>query len=275
MPQTTRGCVQTLREGLKKIKEMQWNANEDAQALHLDYCVLSLLEAKILFACLCEWIYFLRDTGQGVGQGCKWADGGRMESQQEVKAWWFPHVVLATVEISLPCTHTADKVLAHTHTHKHRCVCGKLSPLHNNELDTIHTCASGHEVRWVRIMEINSVMGKARFLLWFMFSSPVTVVLSGPGLLPTGNSGARTHTNTSSVQPIWILFRAQSWSSGMHCFCWTAGRDSAWPWRLNTISMQPFITSCTLRNTPYRSEGTLCCHCQETQNWDKMKSVRT
>lgn len=32
-----------------------------------------------------------------------------MESQQEVKAQWFPHVVLATVRISLPCTHAANR----------------------------------------------------------------------------------------------------------------------------------------------------------------------
>lgn len=37
-------------------------------------------------------------------------------------------------------------------------------------------------------------MGKARFLLWFMFSSPVAVVLRGPGLLPKGNSEAHTKT---------------------------------------------------------------------------------
>lgn len=32
-----------------------------------------------------------------------------MESQQEVKARWFPHVVLATVTISLPSTYTPNR----------------------------------------------------------------------------------------------------------------------------------------------------------------------
>lgn len=32
-----------------------------------------------------------------------------MESQQEVRAEWFPHVVLATVKISLPCAHRANR----------------------------------------------------------------------------------------------------------------------------------------------------------------------
>lgn len=50
-----------------------------------------------------------RKSEQGVGQRRKWADGGWTESQQEVKARWFPHVVLAAVRISLPCTHTANR----------------------------------------------------------------------------------------------------------------------------------------------------------------------
>lgn len=57
-----------------------------------------------------QWFYFnypacdsvcLSETQEKALVMDKWADGGRMESQQEVNAWWFPHVVLATVEISL------------------------------------------------------------------------------------------------------------------------------------------------------------------------------
>lgn len=46
---------------------------------------------------------------KGTSQRGKWADGGHMESQQEVKARWFPHVVLATVKISLPSTYTPNR----------------------------------------------------------------------------------------------------------------------------------------------------------------------
>lgn len=52
----------------------------------------------------------LRDgPKKGTSQRRKWADGGHMESQQEVKARWFPHVVLATVKISLPSTYTPNR----------------------------------------------------------------------------------------------------------------------------------------------------------------------
>lgn len=96
----------------------------------------------------------------------------------------------------------------------------------------------------------------------------------------------KTHTlPLSSLNPVQILVSGvcvrereyvnEDWIGGMQCLCWRAGSGPVWPWWLNRISMQPFITACTLRNMALRSEHTLCCHSQDSPNWDKMKSVRT
>lgn len=72
--------------------------------------IRSLFRGSCVCVCVCfsasVSVSSQRQSKLGVGQRRKWADGGRTESQQEVEAWWFPHVVLATVGISLPCAHS-------------------------------------------------------------------------------------------------------------------------------------------------------------------------